>query len=79
MTINVVLLPVATSNCASSVATASATSIVTLATDIVPSSLPSDAPSQATLLRVQMLVGADSSHLRNWTAYNNSGGGQHHL
>jgi hypothetical protein len=54
MTINVVLLPVAASNCASSVAT--------LAADIVPSSLPSDTPSQADLLHVQMLVGADSSH-----------------
>jgi hypothetical protein len=49
MTINVVLLPVAASNCASSVAT--------LAVDIVPSSLPSGAPSQAALLHVHMLVG----------------------
>jgi hypothetical protein len=35
MTINVVLLPIAASNCASSVVTASAASVVTLATDIV--------------------------------------------
>jgi hypothetical protein len=62
MTINVVLLPVAASNCASSVMTTSTASIVTLAADIVPSSLPSGAPSQAALLHVQMLVGADSSH-----------------
>jgi hypothetical protein len=62
MTINVVLLPVAASNCASSVATAFAASVATLAADIVPSSLPYDAPSQADLLHVQMLVGADSSH-----------------
>jgi hypothetical protein len=54
MTINVVLLPIAASNCASSVAT--------LAADIVPSSLPSGAPSQAALLHMQMLVRADSSH-----------------
>jgi hypothetical protein len=59
MTINVVLLPVVASNCASSVTT---TSIATFATDIVPSSLPSGAPSQAALLHVQMLIGADSSH-----------------
>jgi hypothetical protein len=59
MTINVVLLPIAASNYASSVATAS---VVTLAADIVPSSLPSDAPSQAALLHMQLLVGADSSH-----------------
>jgi hypothetical protein len=59
MTINVVLLPVAASNCASSVATAS---VATLAVDIVPSSLPSDAPSQAALLHVQMLVRTDLSH-----------------
>jgi hypothetical protein len=62
MTINVVLLPVAASNCASSVVTASAASVVTLADDIVPSSLPSDAASQVALLHVQMLIGADSSH-----------------
>jgi hypothetical protein len=62
MTINVVLLPVAASNCASSVVTASAASVVTLAADIVPSSLPSDAPSQAAPLHVKMLIGADSSH-----------------
>jgi hypothetical protein len=62
MTINVVLLPIAASNYASSVATASTASVVTLAADIVPSSLPSDAPSQAALLHMQMLVGADSSH-----------------
>jgi hypothetical protein len=62
MTINVVLLPVAVSNCVSYVATASAASVATLATDIVPSSLPSDAPSQAALLHVQMLVGTNSSH-----------------
>jgi hypothetical protein len=59
MTINVVLLPVAASNYASSVATAS---VATLAVDIVPSSLPSDAPSQAALLHVQMLVRTDLSH-----------------
>jgi hypothetical protein len=59
MTINVVLLPVVASNCASSIAAAS---VVTLAADIVPSSLPSDTPSQVALLHVQMLVGADSSH-----------------
>jgi hypothetical protein len=59
MTINVVLLPVAASNCASSVATAS---VATLAVDIVPSSLPSDAPSQTALLHVQMLVRTDLSH-----------------
>jgi hypothetical protein len=59
MTINVVLLPIAASNCASSVAIAS---VATLAADIVPSSLPSGAPSQAALLHVQMLVRADSSH-----------------
>jgi hypothetical protein len=60
MTINVVLLPIAAPNCASSVVTASAASVVTasaasvvtLATDIVPSSLPSGAPSQAALLHV---------------------------
>jgi invasion protein IalB len=74
MTINVVLLLVAASNYASSIATAS---IAILAADIVPSSLLSDAPSQAALLHVQMLVGADSSHYRNWTVYCNSGGGQH--
>jgi hypothetical protein len=62
MAINVVLLLVAASNCASSVATASVASVVTLAADIVPSSLPTDAPSQVALLHVQMLVGADSSH-----------------
>jgi hypothetical protein len=59
MTINVVLLLIAASNCTSFVATAS---VVTLAVDIVPSSLPSNAPSQAALLHVQMLIGADSSH-----------------
>jgi hypothetical protein len=59
MTINVVLLPVVASNCASSIAAAS---VATLTADIVPSSLPSDTPSQAALLHVQMLVGADSSH-----------------
>jgi hypothetical protein len=62
MTINVVLLPVAASNCASSVVTASATSVATLDADIVLSSLPSDTPSQPALLRVQKLIGADSSH-----------------
>jgi hypothetical protein len=62
MTINVVLLLIAASNCTSFVATASAASVVTLAVDIVPSSLPSNAPSQAALLHVQMLIGADSSH-----------------
>jgi hypothetical protein len=62
MTINGVLLPVAASNCASSVATASAASVATLDANIVTSSLPSDAPSQVALLHVQMLVGADSSH-----------------
>jgi hypothetical protein len=62
MTINVVLLPVVASNCASSIATASAASVATLADDIVPSSLPSGVPSQAALLHVQMLIGADSSH-----------------
>jgi hypothetical protein len=62
MTTNVVLLPVAASNCASSIVTACAASVVTLAADIVPSSLPFDAPSQAALLHVQMLIGADSSH-----------------
>jgi hypothetical protein len=62
MTINVVLLPVAASNCASSIVTTSATSVVTLDANIVPSSLPSDTPSQAALLHAQMLVGADSSH-----------------
>jgi hypothetical protein len=59
MTINVVLLPVVASNCASSIVT---TSVATLDANIVPSSLPSDTPSQAALLHVQMLVGADSSH-----------------
>jgi hypothetical protein len=62
MTINGVLLPVAASNCASSVATTSAASVTTLAADIVPSSLPSDAPSQVALLHMQMLVGVNSSH-----------------
>jgi hypothetical protein len=62
MTINVVLLPIAASNCASSIATASAASVATLAADIVSSSLPSDAPYQAALLHMQMLIGADSSH-----------------
>jgi hypothetical protein len=62
MTINVVLLPVGASNCASSTMIVS---VVTLAADIVPSSLPSGAPSQVTLLHVQMLIGADSSHYRN--------------
>jgi hypothetical protein len=62
MTINMVLLPIAASNCASSIAIASAASVVTLAADIMPSSLPSGAPSQAALLHVQMLVRADSSH-----------------
>jgi hypothetical protein len=62
MTINVVLLPVAASNCASSIATASAASVATLAADTVTSSLPSGAPSQAALLHMQMLVGADLSH-----------------
>jgi hypothetical protein len=52
MTINVVLLPIAAPNCASSVVTASAASVVTLATDIVPSSLRSSAPSQAALLHM---------------------------
>jgi hypothetical protein len=52
MTINMVLLPVAVSNCASSVANASIASVATLAADIVPSSLPSDTPSQAALLHV---------------------------
>jgi hypothetical protein len=62
MTINVVLLPIAASNCASSIVTASAASVVTLAADIVPSSLPSGAPSQAALLHVQMLIWVNSSH-----------------
>jgi hypothetical protein len=50
MTINVVLLPVAAYNCASSVVTASSASVATLAADIVPSSLPCDTSSQAALL-----------------------------
>jgi hypothetical protein len=58
----VVLLPIAASNCASSVAIASAASVATLDVDIVPSSLTSDAPSKAALLHVQMLIGANSSH-----------------
>jgi hypothetical protein len=62
MTINVVLLPIAAFNCASSIATASAASVATLAADIVSSSLPSDAPYQAALLHMHMLIGADSSH-----------------
>jgi hypothetical protein len=62
MIINGVLLPVAASNCLSSIVTACAASVATLAANIVPSCLPSDSPSQAALLHVQMLVEADSSY-----------------
>ena len=46
---------------------ASVASVAALVAYIAPYSPPSESSSQAVLLHVQMIVGVDSTQLRNWT------------
>ena len=55
------LIPDATSNFAF------VASVAALVAYIAPYSPPSESSSQAALLHVQMIVGVDSTQLRNWT------------